>query len=997
MKKIISLILATLLVCSVIMPATSVLAADTTILYETSTTWFPITEATGGNAEYFLAKGSNGLNVGDNKKDFLPMVDFGGASKRYSADEASAAGYSSGVGYYPTGADTVVSGQLGAFGYTIDAGTDNTKAVSYVDLTTKADGLTYWNINGKDYAIGVNGRIIKLLANVRTELITDEAIKARYESLKGVTFDVTDGYYDSVGFLIAMSSSSSRTFKYKLVYADGTTSTLTSPALKDDNYSNSASKYASQGFIYRQLMNPTEEDMKKPGTTNGGGNSRYLPIVVDTDVTRKLTAIELIASTDWEVLYFTSAWGEKPSIKVQLEKVTDAKDLTEENYAKAQSALKNFMEYVEACGLTYADLDAEMKAKVDAINNPFPQIMANIIATLDETAEITAENLYTYKEALAEIEAYRVEKELTYTSAQETKLNTVKANIQAVEHSIVVADINNRIAQLPSADTVTAENFEEVSLMVQEINNIIKEYGIEEEINTEAIETLQAKLDVVILDITKIIPLDIQNGANAKMFLEKGEIDNDYVEWRDYITGNWFSKVEASTKWAGKVIRYSETEPEAMSQPYVYAPNKIWTIKGIPYRIGSDVKGIRLHGARTVTTGDEALSILMSSYKTATIDLEKGLYSKLYLSATNYMGNSGSPNSTVSYVLTYKDGSKAEGALSINYNPETTTYLPSDGYVTRTSVNEDAASGAMRFDNYVIETDPTKQIDTLRLSSSDTNRIIYIVGISGETAKIGDVKSLLEEKLASYNGVTVGTAAKSALYDIEGLVNQYKSVGGDISAFEGIEGFEADLSELKAGLVEAKDYNYDIDFENTYFEHSFSKDITIDAKNISVTKNSTGLAENAYTLTVEGNKLKVVIPDDHSKDASYKVIINAKAILNKANANFYVDTAIEVSFDVTKPVEITKFALEEGTITVNVTNNMKANKQKYLLVLAAYDKDNKLVGVSEVKGELKTEETIEAALDASAFEEGAVVECYLADTIDNLKYLDTVAAITIAQ
>ena len=76
---------------------------------------------------------------------------------------------------------------------------------------------------------------------------------------------------------------------------------------------------------------------------------------------------------------------------------------------------------------------------------------------------------------------------------------------------------------------------------------------------------------------------------------------------------------------------------------------------------------------------------------------------------------------------------------------------------------------------------------------------------------------------------------------------------------------------------------------------------------------------------------------------------------------------------------------------------MKANKQKYLLVLAAYDKDNKLVGVSEVKGELKTEETIEAALDASAFEEGAVVECYLADTIDNLKYLDTVAAITIAQ
>ena len=61
MKKIISLILATLLVCSVIMPATSVLAADTTILYETSTTWFPITEATGGKA-----------TLTENEKIFLP-------------------------------------------------------------------------------------------------------------------------------------------------------------------------------------------------------------------------------------------------------------------------------------------------------------------------------------------------------------------------------------------------------------------------------------------------------------------------------------------------------------------------------------------------------------------------------------------------------------------------------------------------------------------------------------------------------------------------------------------------------------------------------------------------------------------------------------------------------------------------------------------------------------------------------------------------------------
>ena len=74
MRKIISLMLAIAMLCTMVMPMQTVLAADADILYNTEKTWFPLTDETGANSKHFLEKGTYGLNVNDDYSDFLRMV-----------------------------------------------------------------------------------------------------------------------------------------------------------------------------------------------------------------------------------------------------------------------------------------------------------------------------------------------------------------------------------------------------------------------------------------------------------------------------------------------------------------------------------------------------------------------------------------------------------------------------------------------------------------------------------------------------------------------------------------------------------------------------------------------------------------------------------------------------------------------------------------------------------------------------------------------------------
>ena len=981
MRKVLSLMLAVMLVCGIVMPATIVAAADADILYETSTTWFPINESTGANAKFFMLKDGTEYNLGADYTDYIYGLDYDG---NLTYDASAGANIATG-----TSADVPadISKKIGAIIYTVDA-TDKTGEWDTnpgLNLTTK-DGNKYWNILEKDYLVTPEEKVIKLYTSVDASKCEDTDLAARFNSLNQVTFDVTDGQYQNIGFLA--SASWGRNLTATLVYKDGTKSAAKVIALPGP----SALKPEGIGQAYGYVC------IAQAKTHSYNLYRVFRPYTMEADVTKTLDKITLKSSYRADPIFVISSWGEKPSIKAQLDEVINVEELTEENFVKAQEAINKFLEYVEACGLTYEDLDADMKAKVDTILNPYAQILANKLATLDENAEITAENIYTYKNALVEIEKYRAENELEYTQEQTEKIAKINANIEAVEYGVVAADVNKKIAELPSPETVTVDNFAEISLKVQEIKNIIAQSGIKAEDisaeNTALLEAMNAKLAVVILDVTTIVPMDIQDGANAKLFLELGEEDNNYVDWKDYITGVWFSAVKADTSWTPRVIRYSTEEPDSSSSLHIYAPNNIFTMKGIPYKVGGQYKGIRLHGARKVETGDEKLAEIMGSYTTTTINLDYGMYNNLYLAATNFLGNAGAPNSEVKYVLSYKDGSKEEGSLSIFYNPDIPSYLPSDGYIPRTEL-DGTKSSSIKFDNYTIKADPNKQVASLKLSNSDTSRMIFILGISGETAKIGEVKEAIESKI-NYSIPAIGTSSKATLLELEGLINEYVSAGGDANDFEGIEKFKADIDEYYKGVIEFKASSNDVDFENTYFEAEYTKDIEINQNTVSVIKGDTPLAASEYSISVDGNKFKIVIPDDHKKSAEYTVRIGT-GIKNKANENFYVEKEEEIKFVANKAIAINKFAIEEGTVNIEIANNMKAKNQEFVLVVAAYNEDNTLVGSREVKGTLKNSTPVTAALDVSSLGAGVKVECFLFDNIDTIKYLDSANAIVIAE
>ena len=81
MKKVLSLMLAVLLVCGIIMPATTVAAADADILYNTHTTWFPINESTGANAKLFMLKDGAEYNLGADYTDYIYGLDYDGLGR----------------------------------------------------------------------------------------------------------------------------------------------------------------------------------------------------------------------------------------------------------------------------------------------------------------------------------------------------------------------------------------------------------------------------------------------------------------------------------------------------------------------------------------------------------------------------------------------------------------------------------------------------------------------------------------------------------------------------------------------------------------------------------------------------------------------------------------------------------------------------------------------------------------------------------------------------
>ena len=382
MKKFISTLLVVAILCTMI-PFQVVIAADSDILYNTQRTEFVISEANGANAKMFMLKDGDEHKAGADFTDFVKGLDYTG----YLAyDEAR-------KGVYPTGTDSdkmATNAPIGALVYTIDGKDNNDAYNNYANFVTK-NGKIYWNIDGTDYLINPQDKAIKLYTQVKTDDVADAELAERFNTLNEVTLEVEDGNYYEVGFLAATGYK--RTLNVTLVYTDGSTekqSVVVPTALSNVGQST--------GSVYFQQVNTH---------AIAALVRKFKPYTVLADTSKTLDKVKLSSNYYQNPILIISAWGEKPSVKNMLDKITNADELTEENYLAAQSEIEKVMAYIEVCGLTYNDLDEDMKAKVDAINNPFGYILANMIAKLDVNEEITGANIYEIKDALAKIEEYK--------------------------------------------------------------------------------------------------------------------------------------------------------------------------------------------------------------------------------------------------------------------------------------------------------------------------------------------------------------------------------------------------------------------------------------------------------------------------------------------------------------------------------------------------------------------------------------------------------------
>lgn len=389
MRKILSYLLVVSMLLSFAVPFTA-LADEATVTPDNcyAQTNFELSEENGANSKLFMKDGDLGDNKGDAYSDFTVMVDYGGYSKRYSAAEATEAGYTSGLGFYPTGADTVITAEnFGALVYEIDGESDNAKTQTKINLTTKEDGDTYWNIDGVDYNINPTGKVIKLLNNVHTDLIEDEEVAKKFATLDGVTLDVVDGYYDSMGFLIGINSSDARTFYYKLVYEDETTKNLTSPGIKNPS-TDKTTYYPAYGYVYNQKINPTGETGEN---RSANGHHRYVPVEIDVESDKKLTAIELIANADWSALYIVSAWGNSATPASILSAYTTDTVVNEGNVDAVKADLEKVRSILDANGYNSAEL-VETKAIYDALYDAVKTYEGNL-AMQAEVKKLTENEL----------------------------------------------------------------------------------------------------------------------------------------------------------------------------------------------------------------------------------------------------------------------------------------------------------------------------------------------------------------------------------------------------------------------------------------------------------------------------------------------------------------------------------------------------------------------------------------------------------------------------
>lgn len=288
MKKIISVVLAVTMICSVfVLPAAANTETDNRV-------WFDLK----GNSRFFVDTNST-EQIYQNRntyKDYLPGVDFAGHVAAPTGD-------------FLTDQTAVKNPPNGGamFLYKTGEPSDTHNRWSTTVFTEEADGSTYWTINGVSYLIKTNEKVLKTCKNtIDTSALTDADMIARYKSVnEEAVIDVEDGSYKSVGFLAGIASGQTRDATVTLVYSDEEVEnsiTVNPPSMTD------AQKYSNGNIYLKNFTNSND---------NASGGHGFIPFTFETDPTKTLTEIKIKDATTTSTalcIYVISAWGTKVTL-----------------------------------------------------------------------------------------------------------------------------------------------------------------------------------------------------------------------------------------------------------------------------------------------------------------------------------------------------------------------------------------------------------------------------------------------------------------------------------------------------------------------------------------------------------------------------------------------------------------------------------------------------------------------------------------------------------
>ncbi len=300
MKKLLSVVLVFAMLLSSLAPFALAQELDNNIGYskllssaaeaETDNrVWFDLN----GNSRFFVKSGEETYTSRNTYKDYLPGVDFAGfvaaPTGDFAIDQAA-------VKTPPFGG--------AMFLYQIGEPKDTHDRWTTPVFTKVTDDSNYWTIKGVSYLIKPKENVIKVSKNaIDTSNLTDAAKIARYKSInEEAIIDVADGQYKSVGLLAGITAGDSRNATVTLVYSDTSKEeriTIKTVAMTE------AESYKT-GTIY--LKNFTNSN------DNSNGSHGFVPVTIETDPTKTLTAIKIkdatLSSTALCILV-VSAWGEK--------------------------------------------------------------------------------------------------------------------------------------------------------------------------------------------------------------------------------------------------------------------------------------------------------------------------------------------------------------------------------------------------------------------------------------------------------------------------------------------------------------------------------------------------------------------------------------------------------------------------------------------------------------------------------------------------------------